>query len=224
MRPATYKHDRLLPNDSTKFNPTNPTECPDYRWSYSGSAPLPSELAPVLASLLQEAQQARPGQLPAMLRLERFYGGHKNGGGGPAANGSGGSAANGGAAAAKEDLGPLPPHVCSLALLPGNAGGYVPADFRWLMEEGSPVYDLYKECKVGARHPCHPVNQSPGRHLAHVLGVTCAYGILSLLPATRLAASGITHMSTTAHPPIDPPGVHAPHHRHHQGGCCSPPC
>jgi hypothetical protein len=59
-----------------------------------------------------------------MLRLERFYG------------------------AGAGDLGPLPPHVCSLALLPRGSGGYVPPAVRELMEEGSPVYELYKECKV----------------------------------------------------------------------------
>ena len=51
-------------------------------------------------------------------------------------------------AGASDDLGPLPPHVCSLALLPAGAAGYVPEGVRWLMQEGSPVYDLYKECPV----------------------------------------------------------------------------
>jgi hypothetical protein len=104
---------------------------------------MPSELTAALrryqegaAAAPQQQQQAGGG--PALMSLDFFY---------PAASASSSSAsaARGGGG---PDLGPLPPHVCSLALLPGGSGGYVPADVRWLMEEGSPVYDLYRECPV----------------------------------------------------------------------------
>jgi hypothetical protein len=83
-----------------------------------------------LALLQQRAHAAAPppgGGPPGLLRLEQFYGG----------------------AAGAADMGPLPPHVCSLALLPSGAAGYVPESVRWLMEEGSPVFDMYRECPVG---------------------------------------------------------------------------
>jgi hypothetical protein len=42
----------------------------------------------------------------------------------------------------------LPPHVCSLALLPPGALEHVPAAVQHLMAEGSPVYDMYESCPV----------------------------------------------------------------------------
>ncbi len=119
---------RLPTNLPPSYKPPQPrkTECPDYRWSYTHASPGPGDLISALTTL----QSRQPPADRSFLRLSSFY----------AASDAPGAA----------ELGPLPPHVCSLALLPGgSAAGYVPAGVRWLMEEGSPVYDLYKECPVG---------------------------------------------------------------------------
>lgn len=141
--------------------PHTPPECPDYRWSYTHRGPIPSELIAALQLLLtQQSQQYPPhhqqhgsssqtgtSSTGSLLGLNYFYPGSFT-----AATPSAGG--DSGGVGGVRDLGPLPPHVCSLALLPSGTQGYVPSDVRWLMEEGSPVFDLYKECLVRSGWLC----------------------------------------------------------------------
>ncbi len=45
---------------------------------------------------------------------------------------------------------PLLPHVCSLALLPMGSRELLPKAIRHIMDEDSPVADLYNDCEVCA--------------------------------------------------------------------------
>jgi hypothetical protein len=147
------------------------------------------------------ATSAPAGAAPGLLRLELFY---SPPGSGPAA---------------RPDMGPLPPHVCSLALLPTGAAGYVPPGVRWLMEEGSPVADIYRECPVGGPGGGRVAVQSrfgPQLNASHVNDST--FGDKPNFKPTPSAPDSLPRHPPQPHPALPTPaGVHHHHHRGRQG-------